>query len=672
MYRIVRYVVLIGYVGLLSNSINAASNVAGATSSYHHGDFETAMFQFQKIADQSDISQAAQANYMLGKMYERGDGVLIDDQIAHSYYDRAAKSGHADAVHRIQEYGSDESIVQDWYIESAWDGDVDAQYNLGYLFETGLGVQIDKNRAIQWYSEAAKRQHKDAQFRLGLMLISSESENRDVTSGKFWLKAAAENGNEIATAIVNSLFGELDEKAIIQAIRGVRTYDHSSPELMLAVISSALKTNQSLSHVPRTGSQKVTRERTSQKASVTREEPVISAVRNSTLSTTKTDEVSSGNLSTNDTASSAVFLKVSDPESTSVNALDVNSRPKIVEQKVNSGNGLNDQTIDAEALGDETFATYIENQNLGQKNDFFDSRTIIVALAIVLLCGYLWRKQQKHKEKQLRLFSLTEDGSSEKSTGTSNKKSVANEDISTLLERLMADSAAPPINRNAPTYGGAPDLATNAIINADEKQTLGQSSEVAVDSSEVQTHGNKTDDKESIESLTAKLACENFLPMMTSDVVLHKRAAEAALISMEDMSISIRDSHAIDDVVNIQDELPQTPEQSSQQKPQRTLEQTHGYPMEELPLESLALSGLSDLLKQESEGELMDEMAVADSYYKIGVMFARGDGIAPNLTLGARWLQKAADKGHRLAKAELEVLRRLDQMPSYQNVMSAG
>jgi len=38
----------------------------------------------------------------------------------------------------------------------AENGNTEAQYHLGYMFQTGTGVPVDKSKALYWYNMAAK------------------------------------------------------------------------------------------------------------------------------------------------------------------------------------------------------------------------------------------------------------------------------------------------------------------------------------------------------------------------------------------------------------------------------------------------------------------------------------------------------------------------------------
>ena len=65
----------------------------------------------------------------------------------------------------------DERIGAPWFESQARAGDVEAQYRLGEIYESGLGeAEIDEVMAITWYGKAAEQGHVQAAFRLGRLL----------------------------------------------------------------------------------------------------------------------------------------------------------------------------------------------------------------------------------------------------------------------------------------------------------------------------------------------------------------------------------------------------------------------------------------------------------------------------------------------------------------------
>ena len=49
------------------------------------------------------------------------------------------------------------------YKKAAEQGDVEAQYNLGLMYEFGDGVEEDFDQAVKWFEKAAERGHEGAQ-----------------------------------------------------------------------------------------------------------------------------------------------------------------------------------------------------------------------------------------------------------------------------------------------------------------------------------------------------------------------------------------------------------------------------------------------------------------------------------------------------------------------------
>ncbi len=88
---------------------------------YHRGDHQVAMEIWRPLAEQGD----APAQYSLGLLYYRGEGVLTDPK-------QAAK----------------------WYRKAADQGDPDAQLNLGLMYAQGEGLKRNYTTAYKWFSLA--------------------------------------------------------------------------------------------------------------------------------------------------------------------------------------------------------------------------------------------------------------------------------------------------------------------------------------------------------------------------------------------------------------------------------------------------------------------------------------------------------------------------------------
>lgn len=61
-----------------------------------------------------------------------------------------------------------------WYVKAARQGHINAQYNLGVMYNLGDGVPRDYAKAVKWYLEAAEQGHREAQYNLAYMYRSGK------------------------------------------------------------------------------------------------------------------------------------------------------------------------------------------------------------------------------------------------------------------------------------------------------------------------------------------------------------------------------------------------------------------------------------------------------------------------------------------------------------------
>ena len=101
-------------------------------------------------------------------------------------------------------YDTGEGVQEDdveaarWYRLAADQGDVNAQHNLGLMYDTGEGVQEDDVEAARWYRLAADQGYVNAQYNLGLMYDTGEGVQEDDMEATRWYRLAAEQGNASA------------------------------------------------------------------------------------------------------------------------------------------------------------------------------------------------------------------------------------------------------------------------------------------------------------------------------------------------------------------------------------------------------------------------------------------------------------------------------------------
>jgi len=84
-------------------------------------------------------------------------------------------------------------------IKSASDqGDAQAQYDLGYMYEEGRGVKQDSTKAMQCYLKAAEQGHAKAQYELGLMYARLPVNKKNEEEAIRWIQTAMDGFREAA------------------------------------------------------------------------------------------------------------------------------------------------------------------------------------------------------------------------------------------------------------------------------------------------------------------------------------------------------------------------------------------------------------------------------------------------------------------------------------------
>ena len=91
-------------------------------------------------------------------------------------------------------------------IQQAVAGDPDAQFNLGYLYYTGQGVDRDLEEAFKWYSRAAEQGDKLAQYFLGDRYYYGRTVPVDFPEAFKWYSRSAEQGYDLAQSRLADMY----------------------------------------------------------------------------------------------------------------------------------------------------------------------------------------------------------------------------------------------------------------------------------------------------------------------------------------------------------------------------------------------------------------------------------------------------------------------------------
>ncbi len=197
--------------------------------SYKAGDTESAIEALNFAAEQGHTA----ALWKLGKMYAKGDGVTRDDGKAFDIFMRIAGASSdvnprsrdasyvADSLVMLGRYyetgiperlEADPAVARQIYLHAAsYFGDAEAQYQLGRLYQQGLGGEASVRQAARWYKLAARKGHAGAQAQFGLLLLKGEGTKRNAVKGLMWLSLARRQ------AVDNDSIIALHQKAFASA-----------------------------------------------------------------------------------------------------------------------------------------------------------------------------------------------------------------------------------------------------------------------------------------------------------------------------------------------------------------------------------------------------------------------------------------------------------------------
>ncbi len=143
---------------LLGGAGSALAGMEDGIAAYKRGDYAAARTAWAPLATNGE----AKAQYYLGHLYAKGEGVARDPSQALRWFRAAAEQGEPYgqfALGYVYEHGlgaaPDLAVAVLWYRAAAAQGNLAARNNLGLMYEQGRGVARDNVRAYAWYARAA-------------------------------------------------------------------------------------------------------------------------------------------------------------------------------------------------------------------------------------------------------------------------------------------------------------------------------------------------------------------------------------------------------------------------------------------------------------------------------------------------------------------------------------
>ncbi len=127
-------------------------------------------------------------------------------------------------------YNTGQGVPQDyaqahkWYLKAAAQGHATAQVNLGVLYANGQGVPSDYAQARKWYLKAAAQGHARAQVKLGVLYAEGRSVPQDYVFSHMWFNLAAAQGEELAVIGRDQIAQKMTQEQIAEAQRLAREW----------------------------------------------------------------------------------------------------------------------------------------------------------------------------------------------------------------------------------------------------------------------------------------------------------------------------------------------------------------------------------------------------------------------------------------------------------------
>lgn len=167
------------------------------------------------------------AQWQLGNMFARGDGVPRDDLKAFDYFSRIADE-HADespnspqaritanafvalgcyyldGIPNTRVRRDPEEARNRFFYAASYFADPDAQYHLARTMLDGLGGPRTPQQAVKWLSLAASKGQYQAQATLGRLLFEGAVVRRQAARGLMWLSLARDSATSDETWIVET------------------------------------------------------------------------------------------------------------------------------------------------------------------------------------------------------------------------------------------------------------------------------------------------------------------------------------------------------------------------------------------------------------------------------------------------------------------------------------
>lgn len=118
----------------------------------------------------------------------------------------------------------DDAKAVKWFRKAAAQGDTGAQNHLGFMYKRGRGVPQDYAEAARWYRKAAEQGHIASQYFLGLSYSLGRGVPQDYVLAHMWMDLAASQGHHLAAKACDDIARKMTPAQITEAQRLAREW----------------------------------------------------------------------------------------------------------------------------------------------------------------------------------------------------------------------------------------------------------------------------------------------------------------------------------------------------------------------------------------------------------------------------------------------------------------
>jgi len=222
-------------------------------ASYRIGNYKDAFKEWNEAAQQGD----ADAQYNLGCMYVRGEGVPQNRAWAIEWLQRAADQGDVDAAtwllfsnpvtdDRRKQFFSRRLKSTDrfrlTFVVQLSDGKIhrracstdekdgaEIEFSLGLMYESGsAGFPQDDRQAAEWYRRASERNFADAQTKLAYLYAGGRGVEKNQIEAARLFRRASEQGNAVAQVNLGFIYSSGSFGLLKDPILGYALVSHAA------------------------------------------------------------------------------------------------------------------------------------------------------------------------------------------------------------------------------------------------------------------------------------------------------------------------------------------------------------------------------------------------------------------------------------------------------------